>query len=159
VILRKRARASKRIAWILDECIRIPGTRLRFGLDPVIGLLPFGGETVATLFGILLLGDAGRKGIPLKTLIRMSGNMLLNAGVGAIPGLGDLFSFWFKSNSRNYQMLREFLESTDGRQTTGGWWPFWLIFLVLGLVLAINIVAWLVLFFLIHWVSDHLLPA
>jgi hypothetical protein len=156
VVLREKARSSKRISWLLDECIRIPGTKIRFGLDPIIGLLPFGGETIATIIGAFLLGDAGRKGIPFKTLIRMSGNMLLNAGVGTIPGLGDLFSVWFKSNSRNYKMLSEFLDSDDGQQARGGWWPFLLIFGVIGFVLLLNFIAWLLLYKMINGIGQNI---
>lgn len=138
----KRLRSSKRVSWILDECIRIPGTQIRFGLDPVLGLIPYGGETVATIFGAFILGDAGRKGIPLKTLLRMGGNMLINAGVGALPVVGDLFSFWFKSNSRNYRMLNTYLDSEHGEEEPGGWWPIVLIVCVIGFVLILNILAW-----------------
>ncbi len=145
-MIREKARGSKRLSWLLDECIRIPGTDIRFGLDPIIGLLPFGGETIATLFGALLLGDASRKGVPFRTLIRMVGNMLLNAFVGIIPGLGDLFSVWFKSNSRNYQMLTEFLNSEEGHQAKGGWWPFLIIIVAVALILLLNLVAWILLF-------------
>ncbi|MEM1443777.1 MAG: DUF4112 domain-containing protein, partial [Verrucomicrobiota bacterium] len=75
-------RASKRMSWILDECIRIPGTKIRFGLDPILGLVPYGGETVASIFGAFILGDAGRKGLPVRTLAKMGGNMMINATVG-----------------------------------------------------------------------------
>ena len=101
----QRLRSSKRMSWLLDECIRIPGTQIRFGLDPILGLIPYGGETVASIFGAFILGDAGKKGLPMRTLAKMGGNMVINAVVGAIPGIGDLFSIWFKSNSRNYQMM------------------------------------------------------
>ena len=99
--LREKARSSRRVAWLLDECIRIPGTNIRFGLDPILGLIPGGGETVATLIGAVVLGNAGKRGVPYRTLFKMGGNMIFNAALGAIPGLGDLFSVWFKSNSRN----------------------------------------------------------
>ena len=109
-------RLSRRVSWVLDEFIRIPGTNIRFGLDPILGLIPYGGETAATMMGTTILGEAGKRGLPLRTLIKMSGNMLLNAAVGVIPFVGDLFSVWFKSNSRNYQLLNTFLESEDGEQ-------------------------------------------
>lgn len=147
----KRLRSSKRISWILDECIRIPGTQIRFGLDPVLGLIPYGGETVATIFGAFILGDAGRKGLPLKTLVRMGGNMLINAGVGTLPVVGDLFSFWFKSNSRNYRMLNTYLDSEHGEEEPGGWWPIIFIVSVIGFVLIFNILAWVLITALIVW--------
>ena len=110
VIMRK-ARTSRKISWLLDECIRIPYAGIRFGIDPLLGIFPYGGEAVATIVGTVIIAEAGKKGLPVKTLIRMGGNMLLNAGVGIIPVAGDLFSFWFKSNSRNYRMLNTYLES------------------------------------------------
>ena len=58
-VLVKKARTSRRVSWLLDECIRIPGTNLRFGIDPLLGLFPYGGETVATIIGTLILGEAG----------------------------------------------------------------------------------------------------
>jgi len=147
--LSDKARASKRVAWLLDECVRIPGTKIRFGIDPVIGMLPFGGETVATIIGTVVLGQAGRRGIPFKTLVRMGGNMILNAGLGTIPVVGDLFSVWFKSNSRNYRMMADYLDSEEGREAKGGWGGVFFVFLVLFLVVAINVAGWLLLSFLV----------
>lgn len=145
------SKTSKMLAWVLDECIRIPGTNFRIGLDPIIGLIPGGGETVATIIGAFVLGDAGKKGIPIKSLFKMGGNMLLNAVVGAIPGAGDLFSVWFKSNSRNYKMFREYLESSDGGEARGGWWPLMIVFGILGMIIAINIAACFVYYTIIMW--------
>ncbi len=141
-LLVEKARRSRRLAWLLDECIRIPGTDLRFGLDPIIGLIPYGGETLATLFGSVILGEARKKGLPFSTLARMGGNMILNAAVGALPLVGDLFSFWFKSNSRNYRLLSAYLESETGEQPSGGWWPLALIIGVLAMVVVLNVLAW-----------------
>lgn len=144
-LLSERARRSRKISWLLDECIRIPGTRLRFGLDPVLGLLPYGGEAVATIMGTLILSDAGKKGLPLATLLRMGGNMIVNALVGVIPVVGDIFSFWFKSNSRNYALLNAYLESDHGAEARGGWWPVILILAIIGTVVVINVLTWILL--------------
>ncbi|MCB1093589.1 MAG: DUF4112 domain-containing protein, partial [Verrucomicrobiae bacterium] len=143
-------KTSRLIAWLLDECIRIPGTNLRFGLDPILGLIPGGGETVTTIVGLFLLGDASRRGIPFRTLFKMGGNVLVNAGIGAIPGIGDAFSFWFKSNSRNYALLRHYIESPDGKQAKGGWWPLAFILGIVGIVICLNILSWLAFLMLLH---------
>lgn len=148
--LERRAKTSRAIAWLLDECIHIPGTKLRFGLDPLLGLIPGGGETVTTLVGIFLLGDASRRGIPFKTLFRMGGNLLLNAGIGAIPVVGDLFSFWFKSNSRNYDLLRHYIESPDGEQAAGGWWPLLFLLGLLVAALCVNLASCVIAIYLLH---------
>ncbi|HRX56411.1 MAG TPA: DUF4112 domain-containing protein, partial [Verrucomicrobiales bacterium] len=80
-----RAVVSRFLAWLLDDAIRLPGTNFRFGLDPILGLIPGGGETLASLLGLYLLGDGARRGLPSRTIAKMAGNMVLNAGVGAIP--------------------------------------------------------------------------
>ena len=149
--LRARAGTSKRVSWLLDECIRIPGTKFRFGLDPLLGLLPYGGETVATLIGAVILGEAGKKGIPLRTLAKMGGNMMLNATLGVMPGIGDLFSFWFKSNSRNYKLLDTYLDSDDGTEEGGGWWPLLLVVGVIAFVLIMNVLAWIMFTLVLTW--------
>jgi len=139
---RETANNSRRVAWLLDECIRIPGTNIRFGLDPILGLIPGGGETVVTLIGAVILGNAGKRGVPYRTLLKMGGNMIFNAALGAIPGVGDLFSFWFKSNSRNYKLLEAYQESSDGEEPRGGWWPVLFIVGVVSIVIVINLVVW-----------------
>jgi len=151
--LRDRARVSGKLSWLLDECIRIPGTGIRFGIDPLLGLVPYGGEAFASLIGIFILGEAGRKGLPVKTLLRMGGNTILNAGVGAIPVIGDLFSFWFKSNTRNYKLLEHYLESEHGHEQGGGWWPLLIMGGVLASVVILNVLAWIALgsLFYLFW--------
>ena len=76
------------------------------GLDPLIGLIPGVGDAVASAIGSFILLEALRAGAPRLLVIRMSGNLLLNAVVGAIPVAGDLFSVWFRSNAKNYALLR-----------------------------------------------------
>jgi hypothetical protein len=141
-LLREQGASSRRIAKLLDECFRIPGTKIRFGFDPILGLIPGGGEVVATIIGAYIVGDATRKGIPFSMLFKMAGNLLLNGVLGVIPGVGDVFSVWFKSNSRNYRLMREHLESTDGEHTRGGWWPMIVASSLLGTVFMINILIW-----------------
>jgi len=141
---------SRKVSWALDECIQVPGTKISFGLDPILGLLPYGGETVATIVGATILGDAGKKGLPVRTLLKMSGNMLLNAVVGVIPFVGDFFSVWFKSNTRNYKLLNTYLESDKGEEASGGWGPFFIVFGSVALVLLLNILTWIFFLFQPH---------
>jgi len=149
-------RTSRRVSWLLDECVRIPGTDIRFGLDPILGLVPYGGEAVSTLIGAVILGDAGKKGLPVRTLARMGGNMVLNAGVGTIPVVGDAFSVWFKSNSRNYRMLNTYLDSDHGEEDRGGWWPVLVIVAVLAFVVILNLAAWVLLTAGLVWLTHQL---
>ncbi|MBL9158365.1 MAG: DUF4112 domain-containing protein [Verrucomicrobiales bacterium] len=158
-LLYEKAKVSRKMSWLLDECIRVPGTSLRFGLDPLLGLIPYGGETVATIFGTMILGEAGKKGLPVGTLARMGGNMIVNAAIGAIPVVGDLFSFWFKSNTRNYHLLNTYLESPDGAEAAGGWWPIVLICGIVGIVFALNVLAWILLGTLFYHLGSTLFEA
>lgn len=149
------ANFSRKVSWALDECIQVPATKISFGFDPILGLIPYGGETVATIIGATILGDAGKKGLPIRTLLKMSGNMLLNAIVGTIPFAGDLFSFWFKSNTRNYQLLNTYLESNHGEEASGGWGPFLIVFGSVGLVLVLNILTWIIFTAFMFWVYNQ----
>jgi hypothetical protein len=95
------------VASLMDDFIRIPGTDIRIGLDPILGLFPGLGDTVASLVGLAIINEAGRRGVSRKVLIAMALNILANAAVGAVPVVGDLFSVWFKSNRRNHDLLQK----------------------------------------------------
>jgi hypothetical protein len=99
----------KWLALIMDQALRLPGTKFRFGLDPLIGLIPGLGDTASAIVSGLSLIYAARCGIPKRVLGQMSVNILLNELIGIVPGVGDAFSFWFKSNVRNYELLRQHL--------------------------------------------------
>ncbi|MES2709364.1 MAG: DUF4112 domain-containing protein [Verrucomicrobiota bacterium] len=101
---------SRQVAHLLDTFLKIPGTNIRVGLDPIIGLIPGVGDAISTFMGSVILADALRRGLPGPLVLRMGGNMLINAAVGAIPVVGDLFSAWFRSNSKNHALLQAFLD-------------------------------------------------
>jgi hypothetical protein len=96
----------KWLALIMDEIIRVPGTNFRFGLDPLLGLIPGIGDTSSALVSAFALIKALRLGVPKILLARMALNILTNEVIGVIPVVGDAFSFWFKSNSRNLEIIR-----------------------------------------------------
>jgi hypothetical protein len=98
----------KWIAVIMDDLLRLPGTKFRVGLDPIIGLIPGIGDTGSALVSAFVLIQAARRGLPKILLARMSLNILINEIVGIVPVIGDAFSFWFKSNARNYELLKTF---------------------------------------------------
>ena len=92
----------------MDDFLRVPGTKLRFGLYHIIGLLPGIGDVTSAIVSAVAFVHAARSGVPKILLARMAMNILINELVGIIPGLGDAFSFWFKSNVRNYELLCNF---------------------------------------------------
>ena len=79
------------LARLMDDWFAIPGTRIRFGLDPLLGLLPGWGDSASALVSVLLMVKSARAGVPGIVLARMALNILINAAVGAIPGIGDAF--------------------------------------------------------------------
>ncbi|GKS58356.1 hypothetical protein YTPLAS18_18830 [Nitrospira sp.] len=109
------------LAKILDTAVPIPGTSLRVGLDPLLGLVPGIGDTIANVIGSGILVLATRLGIPRIVLVRMSVNMFLNGAIGAIPIFGDAFSVWFRSNARNAALLRRHSQRERRPGTTVDW--------------------------------------
>jgi hypothetical protein len=95
-----------RITHALDELVAVPGTPVKVGLDPVVGLIPVVGDAVAAFVGLWVIGEAARFGIPRIVLGRMIVNLLVDLTIGAIPILGDLFDIVFRSNSRNLALFR-----------------------------------------------------
>ncbi len=106
----KILRRLKRIAWVTDTAWRIPFTKIRFGLDPVLGLVPGLGDGVMLVVSVYTLLLAHKAGAPLNLLLRMAANVAVDFGVGSIPVVGDAFDLMFKSNVRNLKLLTEFLQ-------------------------------------------------
>jgi hypothetical protein len=126
------------LARLMDTAFTIPGTNIRFGLDPVIGLIPGVGDCVATLVSTLLILQSSRYRLPRIVLARMALNVLINAAVGAVPVVGDVFSVFFRSNARNYALLQR--HAGAGRTSTIGDWLF-----VAGLIGAMILIIVLIL--------------
>ena len=105
----RRLAALSRFAELLDSGIRIPGTQLRFGLDPLIGLIPGVGDAAGAVLAGWILVEAIRLGASRATLVRIAGNIALDAGLGAVPLIGDIFDFAWKANVRNVTLLERHL--------------------------------------------------
>lgn len=101
-------RLVKSISYLLDEQFRIPGTRFRFGVDPLINLFPIFGDMTSFLVSSGLVLTMARKGASNKVVVLMCINILLDAVFGAIPILGQIFDFFFKANTRNVKLMREY---------------------------------------------------
>jgi hypothetical protein len=132
----------KWLALIMDDFLRVPGTKFRVGLDPIIGLLPGLGDTASAITSALVLVYAARSGLPKVLVARMAANILINELIGVIPGVGDAFSFWFKSNKRNYELLQR--HRLVPRKSGKSDWIFLivvlaLIFLVIGAGLIVSV--------------------
>ncbi len=140
----ERLRWVERIARLMDSQFRLPGTRFRFGLDPLLGLVPIVGDLSTTAVSVALLLTMLRHGASGAVVVRMALNILLDTVVGAIPILGNLFDFAYKSNERNVALLRR--HYAEGRHSGSG----------KGLI-ALILIAFLALAGLVAWGSVVLL--
>ena len=138
--------AADLLARILDTAIPIPGTNLRIGLDPLLGLLPGIGDALANLIGSTILMLAARLSVPKIVLMRMGVNILLNGAIGAIPVAGDAFSVWFQSNARNAVLLRRANTSTHRSARMSDWiFVVGILLATLALIIAATLaVLWLI---------------
>lgn len=106
----RRLARLKQLARIMDSALRIPGTRIRFGADSALGLIPGAGDVLGLGISLFALMEAVRLGAPGHLLTRMIANVAIDTGLGAIPIAGDIFDLLFKSNTRNLKLLLEHFE-------------------------------------------------
>jgi uncharacterized protein DUF4112 len=98
------------IAKLLDIAFVLPGTRIRYGIDGIIGLIPVVGDIIATALSLWLVREARALGAPWHITARMLGNVAIQGVVGAVPVAGDAFDVLFRANIRNVRMLRRWMD-------------------------------------------------
>jgi len=124
------------IARVMDSAFVIPGTNIRFGLDPLIGLIPALGATATSLVSIVLIALSARRGVPKVVLARMAANVVINAAIDSVPLLGDIASIFYRSNARNYELLQK--HAGPRRASTKGDWIF-ILALLAGVIVVIGL--------------------
>jgi hypothetical protein len=132
------------LAKLMDSVFEIPGTRIRLGLDALLGLFPGLGDVASTLIALYILYAARERGVPRVTLARMGANLLLDGTIGAIPIVGDVFDVFWKANNRNVELLTQHVQGeTAGRPrtTTGDWLFFTALLGLLALILLGSLTA------------------
>ncbi len=132
-----RMQRLRRLSFLLDNAIKIPGTSYRVGLDPIIGLIPGGGDTAGLILSAFIVLEAAQMGASKSTLSNMAFNILLETMAGTLPGLGDLFDATWKSNSRNLQLLEQHFELPHPAAPARNRWFAILLILGLGLVFVL----------------------
>jgi hypothetical protein len=142
----RRLAGLRRIAELLDNAFLVPGTSYRVGIDPIIGLLPGIGDLISPLFTIGMLLHARELGVPKVIQARMLINAAIDALGGAVPILGDLFDFAWKSNDKNLALLE--FHAREERQGSAGDFAF--VTLMVVLVLGIAVIP----FFLLAWLMS-----
>jgi hypothetical protein len=130
---------------LLDEAFVVPGTRIRFGIDGIIGIVPGIGDVLAGALSLVIPFAGWVRGIPYVTLVRMMINVAIGLLVGSIPIAGDIFDVFWKANRRNYRLLT-LAVAAPGRHTWRDWVFLSLLLMGIGAVFAIPVlvVLWLV---------------
>ena len=101
------------LARLMDSSIRVPGTDFRFGMDALVGLVPGLGDVLGALVSGYIVFESARLGASAGTLIRMLGNIGIEAVAGTIPALGDFFDAAFRANNRNVQLLEDHIDRPE----------------------------------------------
>jgi hypothetical protein len=98
------------VARVMDSAFEIPGTKVRMGLDGLIGLVPVIGDFVSAMISSYIIWEAKNLGVSRFTLSRMVGNLAIDTVVGIVPVVGDAFDVAFKTNIKNLALLKKHLE-------------------------------------------------
>lgn len=135
-----------KLEFLLDEAFRVPGTRFRFGLDGIIGLIPGIGDVLAGLVSLVIPLAAWIRGVPYIALTRMAVNLGIGVLVGSIPIFGDIFDVVWKTNRRNLRLLHRHLREPR-RHTWRDWIFLAALACALGAIFALPVLlfVWLVL--------------
>ncbi len=138
------------LAWLrawaqrLDSQFRIPGTSIRFGLDPVLSLIPGLGDLASPVFTVLLLVQGVAQRVPRVVLVRMAANALVDALIGAVPIAGNVGDIFWRANTRNLALLER--HARPGRPPERADYYFvFAIAAVFGILLVIPFIAAIVL--------------
>jgi Domain of unknown function (DUF4112) len=137
------------VTKVMDTIFRVPGTKFRFGVNPLIGFIPVIGDQIDAVISTSVLFRSVRHRLPKIVLARMALNVLVNALFQGIPVVGDLFTFFFKANRQNYELLRKY--AGTGKPVTRGDWVFVGAIIATTFLLAISLS-----FLLIYaiWLTD-----
>ncbi len=105
--VRRRVEAMERL---LEGLFTLPGTNRKVGLDVILDFIPVGGSVIAAVMGGWLAWEARNLGMPKHAYLRMAGNIGFDALLGAIPFVGAIPDFFFRSNTRNLRMIKKHLD-------------------------------------------------
>ncbi|HEX2862446.1 MAG TPA: DUF4112 domain-containing protein [Lacunisphaera sp.] len=130
----RRLQRLDRLTWLLDRSI--PIGKYRIGLDPIIGLIPGLGDWIGAMLSMYVMYEGARLGAPKRILLRMTGNILVETIIGAVPVLGDFFDFVWQANTRNLALIRAHHGAQwQSRPRRGVWFP-----VLLGALLVLTLI-------------------
>jgi Domain of unknown function (DUF4112) len=135
-----RLKRMRQLSQLLDGAIVIPGTKYRIGLDPILGLIPGGGDTVSAALSGYIIIEAARMGLPRKALMQMVGNLVIDTVAGSVPVVGDIFDVFSKANIRNMQIVESHAQAPTPSAKTDKLFIGLLIVGLLGFALAVGFI-------------------
>lgn len=124
----------ERMAKLLDSKFEIPGTGIRFGLDPLLSFIPLIGDLITLVISSMLIRTMQTHGASRKVVVKMLMNAGLDTLIGAIPLVGTVFDVFYRANERNVRLLRE--HYYEGKHQGSGTGLLVLIFLIIVLIVA-----------------------
>jgi len=141
----RQYRNSDEFAELLDSRFRIPGTEVRFGIDPLLGLVPGAGDWLGGAVSLYFLFQAVLRGGRTAILLRMFLNILLDVLIGSIPLVGEIFDVYWKANEQNAEILKE-IDRDPERTTTDSRFWLWSVFvqLVALIIAVLLLIGWLI---------------
>lgn len=150
----KGSRIQRLRGWadLLDSAFRVPGTNFRFGLDPLVGLIPGVGDLVSPVFVVVIIWHAAALHVPKVVIARMAINAIIDGVVGAVPIVGDAFDFVWRANDWNMALLER--HATPGRRPSSGDYLFVILSVATVIVAAVIPVLLAVVFF--YWLGTLL---
>lgn len=149
--LERRLSSLRGLQRLLDDAFPVPGTNLRFGIDPIIGLVPWVGDVLTGVISCAIVMQAHRMRLPRVVQLRMLLNIGIDVLIGVVPLVGDVADVFWKSNTRNLALLEA--HAAEVRPASLADWLF-----VVGVVLAIVAMALLplvVMYWIIHLLMTH----
>ena len=133
----KKRSTEKQLAELLDSKFRIPGTNIRFGIDPIIGLIPGAGDVFAGVISLYFLIQAALSGGRVSVLGRMFLNILLDVLIGSVPVLGEAFDIYWKANLRNSRILNELQQHPRKTTSESRFWIWFVVAQFVGIIIGI----------------------
>jgi hypothetical protein len=139
------------IARLFDQAFGIPGTRFRFGIDALFGLVPGLGDIAGAVVGVYGLHVARGLRVPAEIQLHMLANVTLDALIGTIPIIGDLFDFAFKAQTRNLALLESWLAAPQETRRRSRRGMILVPLVILVMFISLTIIGLWMLFLVIRW--------
>lgn len=146
---------SRILAKWLDNWFRIPGTNFKIGFDPIIGLFPGVGDFFTSSAGMVILLEGVRLRVSVFVLARMGINMLINAAMNLLPGVGTLGSAFYKSNSRNLELLRRWQQGHANQVRRSSLYFLFSLLAIIAIIVLLWAALWVVYLWALKLLWEH----